>query len=152
FRDLLTFMWETGCRPQEARLLKAHHVDLKLRRVVFPASEAKGKRHPRVIYLNAAAFDIVKKLLNRYGSGHVFRNRKDQPWTRNGIRCRFRRFRKVGRFCAYDLRHSFATRALAHVDPVTLSVLMGHSDASTLARTYQHLAKNPVTMLQAAQK
>jgi len=62
--------------------------------------------------------------------------------------------RKHGkRFCLYNLRHSWATRALQNgVDPVTVSVLMGHADASMLARVYQHLAHNPDYMREAAKK
>jgi integrase len=139
-------------RPQEARTVQAHHVDVSLRRIVFPPSQAKGKKYPRVIYLNDSAFSLVEKLLKRHPKGHLLRNRLDRPWTRNAIRCRFRRLRKIGRFCAYNIRHTFATRALAYCDPITVSVLMGHADASTLARTYQHLAKNPQGMILAARK
>ena len=55
-------------------------------------------------------------------------------------------------FCAYHLRHTYATEALKHLDPITISVLMGHSDPTTLARTYQHLAKDPVHMLAVAKR
>ena len=44
FRDLLTFAWETGCRPQEARQVEARHVRLDARRVEIPPGEAKGRR------------------------------------------------------------------------------------------------------------
>jgi integrase len=62
--------------------------------------------------------------------------------------------RKYGRrFCLYNLRHSWATRALQNgVDPVTVSVLMGHADASMLARVYQHLAHDPEYLRGAARK
>jgi integrase len=153
FRDLLTFLLSTGCRPQEARAVERRHVDLALRRIVFPASEAKGGEHPRVIYLTDEALAIVKPLCERYESGPIFRNSKGKAWTRNAIRCRFRRLReKVGSFCAYHLRHTYATEALKRLDPITVSVLMGHSDPTTLARTYQHLAKDPVHMLEVARR
>ena len=53
--------------------------------------------------------------------------------------------RKHGRkFSLYHFRHSWATRALQRgVDPITVAILMGHSDPSTLARVYQHLAHDP---------
>jgi integrase len=60
---------------------------------------------------------------------------------------------KVGaNFCAYHLRHTFATRALQSLDPITVATLMGHRDASTLARHYQHLAQLPQYMQEAANK
>ena len=42
FRDLLAFMWETGCRPKEARTVERHHVDLDYRMIVFPPSQNKN--------------------------------------------------------------------------------------------------------------
>lgn len=48
-RDLVVTTWETGCRPQESLRVEARHVDLKHFRWVFPKSEAKGKRQPRVV-------------------------------------------------------------------------------------------------------
>jgi integrase len=71
------------------------------------------------------------------------------------VRCRFRVLRKKlgGRkFCAYHLRHSYATNALQKLDPISVATLMGHSDATTLARNYQHLAKLPTVMIDAAKK
>ena len=50
FGDFLDFMWETGCRPLEARRMCAHHVDVPNQMAVFPPSEAKGERTERVIF------------------------------------------------------------------------------------------------------
>ena len=48
------------------------------------------------------------------------------------------------RYSLYALRHSWATQALQNgVDALTVAILMGHKDPSTLARTYQHLTHNP---------
>lgn len=154
FCRLLEFLRATGCRPQEARAIEARHVELSQRRVVFPPSESKGKRHPRVIYLSNAAFDIVADLCRQHPHGVLFRTAKGEPWNRNMIRCRFARLgKKLGTtFCAYHLRHTFATNALQRLDPITVATLMGHADASTLARNYQHLAKLPAFMQDAARK
>ena len=48
------------------------------------------------------------------------------------------------RYSLYALRHSFATHALRKgIDSLTVAVLLGHEDPSTLARVYQHLNQNP---------
>jgi len=148
FHDLLTFMWETGARPQEAVNAEARHYDAAAKRLVFAKEESKGKRLQRVIYLTDVAMEIVERLCKKWPEGRLFRNENDLPWTRNAVRCRFRRQRinsrvkiKVVGICGYAIRHSFATNALrAGIDPVTLAVLMGHVDASMIANTYQHLA------------
>jgi integrase len=71
-------------------------------------------------------------------------------------RCKLlqRRARQVGPRCSlYALRHSWATNALQRgVDALTVAVLMGHKDPSTLARTYQHLSHNPEHLLAQARK
>jgi integrase len=62
--------------------------------------------------------------------------------------------RRYGRkYCFYNLRHSWATRALRRgVDPLTVAILMGHSDPSMLAKVYAHLAQDPEFMAKAARK
>lgn len=160
FRDLLTFMWESGARPQEAVNVEARHYDPIAKRLIFTKAESKGKKFPRVIYLTDVAVGIVERLSKRWPQGELFRNEDDLPWTRNAIRCRFRRQRihtrvtvKVPGICGYAIRHSFATNALrSGVDPVTLAVLMGHVDASQIANTYQHLASDPRYLRDAAMR
>lgn len=59
----------------------------------------------------------------------------------------------VPRYSLYSLRHAWATRALQMgLDGLTVAVLMGHSDPSTLARVYQHLSHNPAHLLHQARK
>jgi integrase len=57
------------------------------------------------------------------------------------------------RYSLYALRHSWATNALkSGVDALTVAILMGHKDPSTLARTYQHLSHNPEHLLAEARR
>ena len=49
----LTFIWETGVRPNEARMIEARHYDG--RRIVLPIVDSKGKKHNRVIYPRSAS-------------------------------------------------------------------------------------------------
>ena len=57
------------------------------------------------------------------------------------------------RYSLYALRHSWATNALQRgVDPLTVAILMGHEDPSTLAKVYQHLSLNPQHLLEEARR
>ena len=57
------------------------------------------------------------------------------------------------RYSLYALRHSFATNALRKgIDSMTVAVLLGHKDPSTLARVYQHLNQNPQHLLSEARR
>ena len=145
FRDILTFMWETGCRPQEARQVEARHVDVANEIVVFQASESKTGQ-VRVILLSDTAVEVCQRLCRAHPDGPIFRNSRETAWTKDSIKNRFRRMKsKVGieGLCAYGIRHSFATESLkSGIDSTSLAVMMGHVDVSMVARQYQHLAED----------
>jgi integrase len=140
FHDLLSFAWESGCRPQEARHVEARHVHLQHHRIEIPAAEAKGKSRWRVIYLSPSAEAIVQRMIDKHPSGKLFRNVRGREWKVDAVGCRFGRLKeKLGtRFAAYDLRHAFATRKLKEgVDPITVASLLGHKDATMLCKHYE---------------
>ena len=57
------------------------------------------------------------------------------------------------KYSLYTLRHSWATNALKNgVDALTVAILMGHEDPSTLAKVYQHLSLNPQHLLEQARR
>lgn len=140
FKDVLTFAWETGCRPSELRKMEARHY--KNGRIEFPVKESKGKKRARVIYLNDCAKAIVER---RIGEGFIFTNRSGNPWTAFSINCRMKRLgKKTGKhFALYDLRHGAATRWLeSGLDHTVVAKLLGHSSAAMLHRVYCHVGNN----------
>jgi integrase len=57
------------------------------------------------------------------------------------------------RYSLYAFRHSWATNALLRgVDSLTVAILMGHRDPSTLARVYAHLSHRPDHLLAEARR
>tara|TARA_R110002072_G_scaffold161403_1_gene312916 strand:+ start:20663 stop:21112 length:450 start_codon:yes stop_codon:yes gene_type:complete len=108
FGDLLDFMWETGCRPLEARTMESRHINLDSGVVIFPPSKAKGAQRERVIYLTDKAIEIYRHRIARFPEGTIIRNRAKRPLTKDAINCRFGRLRKkLGRKAnAYAIRHS----------------------------------------------
>jgi site-specific recombinase XerD len=167
FLDVLFFLWHTGSRPQEFRVIEARHVSDKV--VTLDRKLSKGKRHKRKIWLNDGANEIVTRLCRRYSEGPIFRNTRGKPWKRDQLSSRFFRLRAkmkkekvkdgtweadrewVKGLCPYVLRHSYAQRMLkAGVDSIKLGVLMGHADPSQIARTYQHLIQDDEHMLEVA--
>ncbi len=155
FGDFLDFMWETGCRPLEARSVTASHVDLRNSLIIFAPSESKGEKHERVIFLSDTALAVCRRLMTIHPTGTLFRNMKGRAWTKDAISCRFQRIsEKLGiTVCAYALRHSYATEGLKRgMDSLTLAQLMGHADTSMLSRCYAHLARNPAYLREQAKK
>lgn len=152
FRDLFTFVWHTGCRPQEVRHIEPRHVNLEKGYVLFPKEEAKGKRHARRIFMNAAALEIITRLLAKHKDGKLFRNTRGDPWTKYSIGNRMDRLTKrTGkRFAMYDARHGFGTRKLIEgKNPMTVAAWMGHVDGSMLAKVYSHVDKDEEHLKQA---
>ena len=151
---LLDFLYCTGCRPMEARILEASHIHGDL--VIFPADESKGESDPRVLFLAPEAKAIIERQTKENSTGPLFRNARGNPWTKNAIKCRLQRIsEKCGfRVIAYGARHSYATNALIDggVDPVSLAHLMGHKDVAMVSRVYSHLAKNPDFLRKQAEK
>lgn len=91
FADLLNVTYECGCRPQELLRVEARHVDLKRNRWVFPASESKTKRQPRVVYLSESAAATTGNLMACHPAGPLFRNTNGRPWTKDAVGCAFNR-------------------------------------------------------------
>jgi len=142
FKDLITVTWETGCRPQESLRVEARHVDLVGGRWVFPASESKGKRTPRVIYLAPKAIEITKRAMDKNPAGAIFRNADGRQWTPSATNCRLRRAKKtVG-----------VKVSLYAVDAFTVATLAGHSDPWMLAKHYAHLSQAPGYLAQQAMR
>lgn len=142
FRDLLEFAWETGCRPQEVKAVEARHVQRAKHRVVFPATEAKGKKRIRMIYMTPRAEAIISRLTKSHPTGLLFLNTKGRAWNYASMNCRFATLKKhLGvKYACYSLRHGFATRKLEDgLDHITVAALMGHADATMLSKVYSHI-------------
>lgn len=143
FADVVMFLWETGCRPQELVRIEPEHVDLEEGTVTLPVQESKGKRRKRVILLSEAALEIVQRNID---NSPVLLNTQGRGWTAFSIDCRFKRLAEElsVKYRATDFRHSFCTRGLkAGVDAVTMANLMGHTSTFMISKVYGHLLKDP---------
>lgn len=146
FRDFLEIMRETGCRPQEARVVTAEHFQRENKRWYFPDPPKKvpGEKEPRIVYLNDCAFEICQRLALKNPTGPLFQNDDGTAWQKNTLTARCARLKKkLGfGFCVYGVRHAWCTAALKRgVDPLTVATLMGHRDATMIMKVYQKLGK-----------
>ena len=139
FADLVTFVWMTGARPQEALIAEWAHVEVKNSRIVLPPKLVKGKKRVRVIYLSPEALALVK---TKNGEGKLFKRADGKPYEKDYVRQIFRKLEEKVKFryCLYHFRHGFAHRSLAAGnDALTVATLLGHSGTQTLSRVYAHL-------------
>ena len=96
-RDLLVFAWETGARATECMATEKRHVDLANARIIFPPTEEKMGRAPRIIYLSDRACEIVRRLMLRTHN-HLFVNVHGVPWNSRSVNCAFIRIQiRMGR-------------------------------------------------------
>jgi len=145
--DITKFLALTGCRPEEARILKSKWLDTKskVKTIVIPKGEyAKGKKSARTIVLTPEAFEIAERLAKQNPDGFIFLNSQDNQWQNQALLDRFAVLRKKTGFYVspYVFRHFFATRALeSGIDGLTVAALMGNK-LKTIEKYYSKMPRN----------
>ena len=147
FKLYLYALSQTGARPGEVARVTADNLDLPRGVWVFKKHKTANRTgRPRAVFLTPKMKMICEKLRRKYPDGPLFRNDRGQPFSRNAIRCRFRRIRKKlglpAGIVAYSLRHAFCTDGLARGVPApTMSKLLGH-EGDRMMRHYDHFTEN----------
>ena len=132
----------TGCRRNEV-------LGLRWEDVGFEAGELRlrdTKTGARVVPLTPAAAEVLEDLPRVPGNPWLFPGKKRGTHQRN-INDSWDRIRKragLGGVRLHDLRHTFASRALALGESLSMiGKLLGHTQVQTTAR-YAHLARESV--------
>jgi integrase len=137
--DVAVMMIEAGMRPEEIYRMKRENVNLEAGYVFNPYGKTKAAR--RKLPLTRRAADMLKSRLAASSSSYVFPFAGDpsKPMGRaSTLHDTALRRSGVAHFRLYDLRHTFATRAVeSGVDLVTLAALLGHSKIQMVLR-YAH--------------
>lgn len=132
----------TGCRLGEIMTLKWDYVDLKARELRLPDSKTGAKK----VHFGETTVDVLKSVERIDDNPWVITGRKDgarltdlqHPWRRIRARAGLPELR------IHDLRHSYASGALALGEGLPMiGKLLGHTQIQTTAR-YAHLASDPV--------
>ncbi len=132
----------TGCRLSEIQKLRWEHVDLDAGELNLPDTKTGGRAVP----LAPSAVRLLESLPRDDDSPWVIVGRKagshltdlQHPWRRIRDRADLPNVR------IHDLRHSFASRALALGEGLPMiGKLLGHTQVQTTAR-YAHLARDTV--------
>jgi integrase len=135
--DVAVLMLETGMRPDEIFRMKRENVNLEAGYVFNPYGKTKAAR--RKLSLTKRAADLLRLRLLVIEGGYVFPAADGAP-TKSVDKAHRAAWKLAGldHFRLYDLRHTFATRAVeAGVDLVTLAAIMGHSRIQMVLR-YAH--------------
>ena len=147
FRQILIFLWYTGCRPGEACKLRWADVDLDAEMIVLREHKTRHtqrKPKPRVIPLHPVVIKLLKWIRRQNDGDFVFLTHRKTPWTKDSLALRVARAREKAGVPddakVYGMRHAFGTKAIiAGVDLKTLSELMGHT-TTRMTEHYLHLS------------
>ena len=134
----------TGCRKSEILTLRWSDVDLDAGELHL----ADSKTGPRAVQLPPTAVELLEALPRRKDRPWVFPgNDRDGRYSGGGLDHAWRTVRAAAGLedvRMHDLRHSFASRALALGETLpVIGKLLGHSDIETTAR-YAHLAHDSI--------
>jgi integrase len=141
--DAIRLLMLTGCRLGEIMTLKWDYVDLKARELRLPDSKTGAKI---VHFGKTAAADVLKRIKKLEDNPYVITGKKQgsrltdlqHPWRRIRAKAGLDDVR------IHDLRHSYASGALALGEGLPMiGKLLGHTQVQTTAR-YAHLANDPV--------
>ena len=143
--DAVRLLMLTGCRRNEILALRWDEVDFERGELRL----ADSKTGPRTVPLSPAAGRILRERWRR-------RRAPNDPWVFPGrtpgtrlrdVGAQWRKLRTradLGDLRLHDLRHSFASRALALGESLpAIGRLLGHTEVQTTAR-YAHLAEHSV--------
>ncbi len=136
----IRFLMLTGCRSREVATLRWDDVDFKGGKLRMRDS----KNGPRMVPLTPTAVDLLEGIRRVDGNPWVFVGwskgshveQLSNHWHRLHVRADLSDVR------LHDLRHSYASRALALGESLSMiGKLLGHSKVETTAR-YAHLARD----------
>ncbi len=152
FSDLLTFCWNTGCRPQEAWKLKVEYVQRKYKRCVIPKCETKRNKRDRVIYCNPVAWAIVLKLSKN--AEFLFVNRNGSSWNKDNVSSRMEVLAKKlnKRYAMYDIRHTWITNRIKEGMDVHMIAKLAGTSIAMIERFYDQSDQDANFMLSAVEQ
>jgi integrase len=142
-RDIGRVMLDTGMRPEEVFRIETANVDFVQRTILNPFGKTTAAR--RKLTMTEDVLAILKERAISSKSPYIFSSPDDPEKPIGSVRkahdAATRRAKIVPGFGLYDLRHTYASRAvMAGVDLPTLASLLGHTSVQMTMR-YVHPAE-----------
>jgi integrase len=140
-RDLSTLMLNQGCRPEELRELRPEYVDLE--RGLLTIQRGKSAAARRMLPMTAASRAVVSRRLQAAGAwnfqgrggGHIGQHQRFWGTVTK---------RAALSMVMYDLRHTFATRAIERgVELPKLMAILGRANLRSIMR-YVHISQEHI--------
>jgi integrase len=144
-RDISKIILDTGMRPEEVFRMRVENLDFKQKSILNPDGKTKAARRTIPMTDDALSLLTVRvKEAEKLGTPYVFPSPHNLQRPIGSVKkahsAAVTRAKITRRFRLYDLRHTFATRAVASgTDLPTLSSLLGHASILMTMR-YVHPA------------
>jgi integrase len=142
-KDIAQIILDTGLRPEEAFRIRVEHLDFTERTIFNPFGKTPASR--RKVGMTADVCTILKNRAKVAKGPFVFPSKNGSDRPIGSVRKAHDKAVELAcigeHFRLYDLRHTFATRAVAGgVDLPTLSAMLGHTSIQMTMR-YVHPAE-----------
>jgi integrase len=155
-RDVATLILEMGLRPGEVCAIRSRDVHLFCDSPFVHVAAGKTANAVRDVPITLRAKEVLRCRMTaakgeylfpiRVGTGHDWTAPMVELHSAHERALRDSKITPV--FRIYDLRHTYATRAIeSGTDPLTLMKLLGHADMKTTDR-YVHLSKRHLSEAQ----
>lgn len=149
FKEVLTVLQATGCRPGEIAQFTAHNFHPDQKAVVISEHKTDKSGRQRVVYLPDGVVELLKRKVAAHPTGPIFRTQRGNAWSGRSITGAMLKLkRKAGvTSIAYGYRHTFVTDALAGgVPTAVVASLVGHTGTSVIDKHYSHLGAKADTL------
>lgn len=142
-KDIAQIILDTGLRPEEVFRIRVENLDFRERTIFDPFGKTKAAR--RKVTMTENVVEFLKRRAKKAKSQFLFPSKGNPDRPIGSVRkAHDAAVEKAGikeHFLLYDLRHTFATRAVAAgVDLPTLSAILGHTSIQMTMR-YVHPAE-----------
>jgi integrase len=142
-KDVALVIIDTGMRPEEVFRIRTENLNFAERSIFNPFGKHRAAK--RKVAMTADVFELLKTRAREGRGPFVFPSKNDLGRPIGSVRkahdATVERAGIAEHFKLYDLRHTFATRAVAAgVDLPTLSAILGHTKIQMTMR-YVHPAE-----------
>lgn len=147
--ELIEFMWETGCRPQEAWRATSEHIECQYKRVALPVELTKRKKTDRHIYCTERAWEIVESRAD--AENFLFTTTTATQWNKDNIGKRMDSLRNhLGkRYALYDIRHTWITNKVKSGMDIHMIAKLAGTSIAMIERVYDKSDDDAQFMLDA---
>jgi integrase len=128
-------------------------IQVRMGRRLLKATKAAKDKRRKLLYVDEESVRALAATMSREQRDGKLKSEARLHWEARQRLTNKAAMAVAPKYSLYAFRHTWMNRLLTSgVDALTVAILAGHRDPSTLARYYQHLSLNPKHLLAQAKK